>query len=377
MPDKLIAARNYILQKKYKWIWKPIFFKIDTETTHDGMIVFLRLIEKYAITRKITYWLCSYKNLSLEQNILGMNFKNPVGLAAGWNYEGRLTCILPALGFGFDTVGTITNQPYEGNAKPRLGRLIKSRSLLVNKGFKNTGMEETLHRLEGTRFEIPVGLSIGVTNTPAIGSRNEAIRDIAQSFEFAESSPAPFSYYELNISCPNLQVGVEFYSPNHLAELLEAVTKNNLGKPLFVKMPIDKTDKEVLGMLEVVVKYPVRGVVFGNLQKNKNDPTLDPSEVKRFQKGYFSGKPTEKRSNELISLAYQKYGKKLLVIGCGGIFSAEDAYRKIKLGASLVQLITGMIFEGPQLISDINLGLVRLLKADGYKNISEAIGKGN
>ena len=140
-------------------------------------------------------------------------------------------------------------------------------------------------------------------------------------------------------------------------------------------MPIDKTDTEVLEMLEIILKYPVTGVIFGNLQKNRKGSSLNETEVARFPKGNFSGKPTEKRSNELISLTYKTYGKKLLIIGCGGVFSAEDAYKKIKLGASLVQLITGMIFEGPQLISDINLGLVKLLKADGYKNISEAIGK--
>jgi dihydroorotate dehydrogenase len=123
------------------------------------------------------------------------------------------------------------------------------------------------------------------------------------------------------------------------------------------------------------LKYPVSGVIFGNLQKNKQDSSLDQKEVARFAKGNFSGKPTEKRSNELISLAYKTCGEKLIVIGCGGVFNAEDAYKKIKLGASLVQMITGMIFEGPQVISDINLGLVKLLKTDGYKNISEAIGK--
>jgi dihydroorotate dehydrogenase len=239
------------------------------------------------------------------------------------------------------------------------------------------GIKKTLRQLERARFVIPTGLSIGVTNTSTLASQDNAVSDIVKAFEAAENSGVPFGYYELNISCPNLQVPVEFYSPDNLSELLNAVTKNKLSKPLFIKMPIEKTNEEVIGMLEVIVKHPVSGVVFGNLQKNKNDPALDPSEVKRFQKGFFSGKPTEKRSNELISLAYKKYGKKLVIIGCGGIFSAEDAYKKIKLGASLVQLITGMIFEGPQVVSDINLELVKLLKSDSYKNISEAVGKEN
>jgi dihydroorotate dehydrogenase subfamily 2 len=350
-------------------------FKFDAEAVHDLFIKTGRSLGKYTITQKIAGVLWNYKNSSLEQNISGINFKNPIGLAAGFDYEGSLTQILPSVGFGLETVGTITNGSYEGNAKPRLGRLIKSKSLLVNKGFKNLGMEQTLKKIKGSHFKIPVGLSIGVTNTSTLANQNEAILDIVKAFETAENSGIPFSYYELNISCPNLQVSVEFYSPNSLDELLSAVTKNKLSRPLFVKMPIDKTNAEVISMFEVIVKHPVTGVIFGNLQKNKLDLSLDQAEVGRFSKGFFSGKPTEKRSNELISFAYKAYGHKLIIIGCGGVFSAEDAYKKIKLGASLVQMITGMIFEGPQVISDINLGLAKLLQADGYTNISEAVGK--
>lgn len=375
MKDRSTAVRNDVMQEIYRWILKPIFFKFDPETIHGYFLVIGQFIGKHTVTKKLSGFFWNYKNSSLEQDITGLNFKNPIGLAAGFDYEAKLTQILPEIGFGFETIGTITNKAYEGNIKPRLGRLIKSRSLLVNKGFKNLGIKETLKNLEGAHFEIPIGLSIGVTNTPALSGQDDAIRDIVESFEVAEKSPVPFSYYELNISCPNLQVEVEFYSPESLESLLNAVTKNKLSKPLFIKMPIDKTDAEVLLMLKVIEKYPAAGVIFGNLQKNKNDPALDPSEVKNFAKGYYSGKPTEKRSNELISLAYKTSGKKLVIIGCGGIFCAEDAYKKIKLGASLVQMITGMIFEGPQVISDINLGLAKLLKADGYKNISEAIGK--
>ena len=375
MKNKLILARNYLIHKVYKWILKPILFQFDAELVHDCFIKIGHFFGKYRITRKICSIFFNYRNLSLVQDIKWITFKNPIGLAAGFDYEGNLTQTMPEVGFGFETIGTITNNPYEGNKKPRLGRLLKSRSLLVNKGFKNLGMEQTLKKLNGLNFKTPVGMSIGVTNTPTLSNQKEAILDIVESFKKAEVSGINFSYYELNISCPNLQVSVEFYSPKSLEELLVAVTKDKLSKPLFIKMPIDKTDNEVFGMLEVIVKYLVLGVIFGNLQKNKKDPSLDPEEVGRFTKGNFSGKPTEKRSNELISLAFKNYGEELVIVGCGGVFNAEDAYKKIKLGASLVQMITGMIFEGPQTISDINLGLVKLLKKDGYKNISEAVGK--
>ncbi|MDR3519289.1 MAG: quinone-dependent dihydroorotate dehydrogenase [Candidatus Pacebacteria bacterium] len=375
MKDTLISVRNRALRTVYKWILKPILFQFDAELIHDSFIKIGQTIGKSVITRKISSFFCNYKESSLEQNIASLNFVNPLGLAAGFDYEGRLTETMPEIGFGFETIGTITNYPYGGNIKPRLGRLPKSRSLLVNKGFKNLGIHKTLENLVGKKFKIPVGLSIGVTNTSSLSNQKEAILDIVNAFKVAENYKIPFSYYELNISCPNLQTSVEFYSATNLEELLSAVTKNKLSKPLFIKMPIDKTDTEVLEMLEVILKYGVTGVIFGNLQKNKQDPTLDPKEVALFSKGNFSGKPTEKRSNELISLTYKTCGGKIIIIGCGGVFNADDAYKKIKLGASLVQLITGMIFEGPQVISDINLGLVKLLKKDSYKNISEAIGK--
>jgi len=375
MKNELIEARNHTIHTLYKWILKPILFQFDAELVHDYFIKMGHFFGKYKITQKTCSILFNYQDSSLEQTIKGINFKNPVGLAAGFDYEGNLTQTMPEVGFGFETIGTITNNPYEGNTKPRLGRLPKSRSLLVNKGFKNLGMERTLKKLDGLNFKIPVGMSIGVTNTSTLSNQQEAILDIVKAFETAEASAIPFSYYELNISCPNLQVSVEFYSAHSLEELLVAVTKNKLSKPLFIKMPIDKTDAEVLEMLKVIVRYPVSGVIFGNLQKNKKDLSLNPEEVARFTKGNFSGKPTEKRSNELISLTHKTCGDKLIIIGCGGVFNAEDAYRKIKLGASLVQMITGMIFEGPQTIGDINLGLTKLLKRDGYKNISEAVGK--
>jgi dihydroorotate dehydrogenase subfamily 2 len=358
----------------YCHIAKLILFLFDAEAVHNRATSLGKLISYIKpviwVMKKVT----STDDPILAQTIGGIHFKNPIGLAAGFDYEAKLTQVLPAIGFGFGTVGTITNKPYEGNVKPRLGRLKKSRSLLVNKGFKNLGIQETLKKLKGACFEIPIGLSIGVTNTSTLSSQDDAICDIVEAFKVVENSTVPFSYYELNISCPNLQVNVEFYSPKNLEKLLNALTKNKLSKPLFIKMPIDKSNNEVLDMLKVIVKYPVQGVIFGNLQKDKNDPALDPSEVKQFSKGYFSGKPTEKRSNELISLTYKTYGKQLTIIGCGGVFSPEDAYRKIKLGASLVQLITGMIYEGPQLIAEINLGVIKLLKQDEFNHISEAVG---
>ena len=142
-------------------------------------------------------------------------------------------------------------------------------------------------------------------------------------------------------------------------------------------MPIEKSDTDVEAMLTIVAKHSPKGVIFGNLQKDRSHPSFAPDEIARCGKGNFSGKPTFTRSNELIALAYRGYKDRFVIVGCGGIFSAEDAYTKIKLGASLLELITGMIYEGPQLIAQINIGLEALLKRDGYNHISEAVGVNN
>lgn len=311
----------------------------------------------------------------LQQKIAGITFDGPMGLAAGFDYEARLTQILPSIGFGFQTIGTITNLPYGGNPRPMLGRLPKSKSLMVNKGFKNDGAIKTAEKLKHLTFRIPVGISIGKTNGQKLKeTQKTAIADILQAFEVFEKTNIKNAYYELNISCPNLFGNITFYPPKNLDELLSAVDGMKISKPIFIKMPINETDSQTLKMLEVISHHKITGVIFGNLQKNRNDSSLNKDEVAKFKVGNFSGKPTQKRSDELIELAYKNYGKKLIIIGCGGVFSTQDAYRKIKLGASLVQLITGLIYEGPLLVAKINQELPDLLKKDGFSNISEAVG---
>lgn len=361
----------------YRTVIKPLFFLLDPEFVHVTMVNFGEFIGRMGIARVKVRFFTTFDQPALSQNISDVIFAHPVGLAAGFDYEARLTQTLAPWGFGFQTVGTITNEPYEGNERPMLGRLPKSQSLLVNKGFKNLGAESTIKHLEGLQFQIPVGISIGRTNSLELKTQRDSIEDIISTFTKFEKSSLPHAYYELNISCPNLKGDVEFYTPAHLEELLIAVDKLLIKRPLFVKMPIEKSDKEIEEMLTVIARHSPKGVIFGNLQKDRKDPRFDSVEIASAGKGNFSGKPTYVRSNELISLAYKKYSERFVIIGCGGIFSAEDAYTKIRLGASLVQLITGMIYEGPQLIAQINMKLEDMLKRDGYEHISEAVGVGN
>jgi dihydroorotate dehydrogenase subfamily 2 len=369
---------NNTIHFLYKNLVKKILFLVNPEIVHERTTKLGEKMGKSKIITKCLAYLFAQKNPIISTKIAGISFLSPIGLAAGFDYKAELTGLLPALGFGFGTVGTLTYQSYQGNPGPMLGRLPKSKSLLVNKGFKNMGVEATLKKFTGKSFDYPVGISIGKTNTPEIKTQSEAVQDIVSAFLDAEKSGVPFAYYELNISCPNLFGSIEFYQTKHLQELLQAVQKLNLTRPIFIKMPISKTDQEIISIMDVVVTFPcIKAVIIGNLQTNRQNPAIKPAELEKMGKGNFSGLPCQERSNELIALVYKNYGEQIKIIGCGGTFSAQDAYRKITLGASAVQLITGLIFEGPQLVSQINETLPMLLKKDGFKTLQEAIGSKN
>jgi len=329
--------------------------------------------------RDFINWKFNYRSEKLKQKFAGINFATPVGLAAGFDYEAKLTQVLYSLGFGFQSVGTITRLPYEGNPKPRLGRLPKSQSLMVNKGYKNIGAKLISNKLKNMNFKIPLGISIGASNNRQVNTIDKAIKDITDSFKLFEKLKTKNNYYELNISCPNLvNTDLDFYKPKNFRKLLQLISRLNIKKPIFVKMPISVSDKEFTALLNILIDFKfVKGIIIGNLLKDRKNKLIDKQEVRKFKVGSFSGKPCEERSNELIRLTYKKFGNKLLIIGCGGVFSGQDAYKKIKIGASLIQLITGMIYQGPQVISQINLEIEELLEKDGFRNIYEAIGYEN
>lgn len=361
----------------YRKIIKPILFCFPADNVHTFFLKMGRFLGEKSFFRKLTKKIFRYKNDILNQNVLGIKFKNPVGLAAGFDYDADLINILPSVGFGFHTMGTITKLPYAGNPTPMLGRLPKSRSLLVNKGFKNRGIDAVLKKVKKSG-KIPLGISIGATNK-LFKNTDEMSDDIVYSFQKILEKDC-FDYFELNISCPNLinteNLKDKFDEPIGLGLLLNKLSFLKINKPLFIKMYLEKSEGETLTLCEEALKYKfVSGFIFSNLAKDRTNPLFDKKEIENTGKGNFSGKPTEVLSNNLISIIYKKYKDRFIIIGCGGIFTAGDAYEKIKRGASLVQMITGMIYEGPSVIGGINKDLAKLLKKDGYKNISEAVGK--
>lgn len=361
----------------YKNIIKPVLFLFPADDVHIFFLKMGRFLGRCKTAKWKVRILFSYKNKILDQNVAGINFENPIGLAAGFDYDADLISILPSVGFGYHTIGTVTLLPYVGNPKPMLGRLPKSKSLLVNKGFKSMGLESILKKINNSEKKIPLGLSIGSTNQP-YKKVEDMIEDISQSFKRVLPLDY-FDYFELNISCPNL-INVEnlkdkFDEPIGLGMLLNKLSYLNIDKPLFIKMYLEKSSDETLTLAEVASRHLfVSGLIFSNLVKDRTNPHFDKEEIENAGKGNFSGKPTEKITNNLISEVYKKYKDRFIIIGCGGVFTGADAYEKIKRGATLIQMITGMIYEGPSQIGNINRELAKLLKKDGYKNINEAVG---
>lgn len=362
-------VKSRIIGFFYRNILKKIFFLQDPEAIHNRMKIAGNFLGKFKFTRLFTHWLFFYSHPSLRQQVAGIQFENPVGLAAGFDKNAELVDIFPDVGFGHVEIGSITGEPCAGNAKPRLWRLPQSQALVVNYGLYNDGAFAIAERLKRKKFRLPIGVSVAKTNCLETVETEAGIADYVKAYRaFLEIG----DYDTINVSCPNAFGGRPFTDPDRLELLLGALRKVPSRKPMFLKISPDVTDETVDRIIDVARKYHVAGFICSNLTKQGREKITD-SFVPGT--GGISGKVVEEQANHLIRYIYEKTRGEFVIIGLGGIFSAEDAYKKIRLGASLVQLITGMIFEGPQLIGQINFGLVKLLQRDNMNHIGEAVGK--
>ncbi len=356
----------------YGYILKPIFFLFDPELVHDRVTFLGEFLGRFSLSRFLLSKIFVYKNSMLEQQILGINFPNPVGLAAGFDKDARLVRIIPSIGFGFEEVGSVTGKPCKGNEGQRLWRMKNSKALVVYYGLKNEGAKKVAERLSKFKMQNPLGVSIAKTNDRETVGEEEGIQDYIKAYlEFKKRGIG--DYFTVNISCPNTFGGEPFTDPQKLDRLLSKMREAGGGDrtPFFLKLPAELPMSQIDQIIEVSRKHKIYGFICTNLAKSRDNKNIK-DEVPNV--GGMSGKVVGEMSDELIKHIYQKTGKEFVIVGCGGIFNAQDAYRKIKNGASLLQMITGMIFEGPQVVGEINEGLVKLLKKDGYKNISQAVG---
>ena len=360
----------------YRGAIKPLLFKLQPDTVHSGMLRASRAVQWAAPLRGLLAASYAYQDQRLAQDLLGAHFKNPIGLSAGFDKNIELAPILKALGFGFMEGGTITYRQTIGNPRPWFYRLPHSKSLVVHVGLANQGCDKILQRVAGYNSKVfddfPLNISVAQTNSSAVQGEAAAIKECMRALKAAAASRAPL--LTINISCPNTYNGEPFTTPKALERLLAAVDELQLTKPVFLKMPNQLSWTEFEKLLDVAAKHEtIAGVTVSNLAKDRS--LVSPKDtLPETVKGGLSGKPTWEQSNELIRRTYKAYGDRFVIVGVGGVFSAEDAYTKIRLGASLVALITGMIFNGPQLIGQINQGLVKLLERDGLDSITDAIG---
>jgi dihydroorotate dehydrogenase len=337
----------------YKQVLKPLLFKFDPEWVHNVFVDMGESLGNSSLGRGIISSLYRYKGPDITITIDGITYKSPVMLAAGFDYNGRISHVLDCMSFGGDEIGSVTAKPCPGNPKPRLRRMVKSKSLVVYKGLKNQGVDKIINRLKS--FKKPEGfvwgISIAKTNIPEITTLEAGIEDYYYSLKrLTEENMGDF--YTLNISCPNVFGGENFADPIRLELLLKKLSDIKHNKPVYAKMPINSSWEEFNQLLEVLDRYGIHGVVIGNLNKNYNEADF-PEEAPAEYRGGLSGKPCFLPSNYLIRKTRENWGKRFTIIGCGGILSAKDAMEKLDAGADLLQLITGMIFEGPHLMKEI------------------------
>jgi len=325
--------------------------------------------------------LYSFEHEALRQTVWDIPFENPIGLAAGFDKNALMVPFWRTIGFGFAEVGSISARKSLGNKKPRLFRLPDDRAIINRMGLNNQGAKRVSRHLKPSpeRRRIRVGINIVKTHDPTIVGA-DALEDFRTSFRLL----APLAdYIALNISCPNTAEGKTFEEAKALDELLAVIFKERqtagLTVPVLVKLSPLLTDLVVFDsvvedILEVSQSHGVSGYIASNTTPERDGLVTAPDVLKRIGWGGLSGAPLEKLATRLVRYVYRRTEGRVPIIGVGGIASPESAYTKIRAGASLIQLYTGLVYEGPGLIKRIKQGLVQLLERDGLDNIQEAVG---
>ena len=379
----IVGIRNKILWLGFRAI-RPLIFLMEPEQAHYSLKRMGVLLGSNPVTRWLTGLLMDYNHKSLAITVDGIDYRNPVGLSAGFDKDGELTKIYPSIGFGLAELGSFTGEICPGNPGKRLFRMIKSKAIVVWYGLNNEGAETISKRLAKEDFgRLKVGINAANSNLTPEFDLEMSINDYLKTMKLFKDIG---DYYDVNISCPNTQDGEPFVDKKNLDALLTRINEEIRpisDKPIYVKLAADMTLDEINTIVDGCVEHGMDGVVCTNLAKPQYNSEHRPEEYPTVDgrlpkgKGAMSGLPLQRISTNVIRHVYRRTRGKLTIIGVGGIFTAKDAYEKITSGASLLNMITTMIFDGPQNINEINRGLVRLLKKDGFETMAEAVGSRN
>jgi dihydroorotate dehydrogenase len=364
----------------YSSIVRPILFRLPAESAHEFALRSLRLGLLLPAARKSVARRFQTEPFgSLER--FGLQFHNPVGLAAGFDKNGTAATDLAALGFGFIEVGTVTNEPQPGNPKPRVFRLPRDHALVNRLGFNNCGAKQLAENIRRNRPACVLGINIGKSRRVAI---EEAIPDYLASFEAIYQVA---DYVAINVSSPNTPNLRDLQQPGMLENLIASLQTLNSElsslnstaphpKPLLLKIAPDLTDAEVELIIDVAMRTNISGIIATNTTTEREGLETPAKDVQSYGEGGLSGAPLRQRSNQIISLIFRITGGRVPIIGVGGVFSAVDAWEKVRAGASLIQLYTGFIYEGPGVVKRINEDLAVIIKREGFASLDAAVGSG-
>ncbi|NJB37491.1 quinone-dependent dihydroorotate dehydrogenase [Croceivirga sp. JEA036] len=341
----------------YKIILRPVLFLFDAETAHHISFFFIRLFSRLGLTglyKKIFV----FEDKRLEREVFGLKFKNPIGLAAGFDKDAKLYNEFADFGFGFVEIGTLTPKPQAGNPKKRLFRLVEDKAIINRMGFNNKGVYDAVERLK-KKHRVLVGGNIGKNK---VTPNEEAVKDYLICFDALFSH---VDYFVVNVSSPNTPGLRELQDKKPLLEILNKLKRQNAKlakqaklkeKPILLKIAPDLTNAQLFDIIDIVKESAIDGVIATNTTISRKGLKSHLTLVE--EKGGLSGKPLANRSTEVIEFLHYHSNGSFPIIAVGGIFSAEDALAKLKAGASLVQLYTGFIYEGPALLNKINKALV-------------------
>jgi dihydroorotate dehydrogenase len=337
----------------YKKIILPFLFLFDPEKVHNFTFLFFKISLNLPFIGFFIEKIYSVKNNKLERKLFGLEFKNPVGLAAGFDKNAKLYKELSRFGFGFVEIGTVTPEPQQGNPKKRLFRLTNDQGIINRMGFNNDGMAKIALRLKKNKNTL-IGGNIGKNkNTPNTQAVNDYLLCFNHLYEFVD-------YFVVNVSSPNTPNLRELQNKDSLSLILKSLKDENLKKtkpkPILLKISPDLSYQNLSEIVDLVVSLKIDGIIATNTTINRDNLI---SEHKN-ESGGLSGRPVAKKSNEVIKYISEKSNGLIPIIGVGGIHSAQDAIDKIKAGADLVQIYTGFIYEGPSLIKSINKALASL-----------------
>lgn len=336
----------------YKLLIRPLLFCFDPEKVHYFTFSALRVINKIPIVSSVFNSLYQFEDKRLEREVFGLKFKNPVGLAAGFDKDAKLYKELSNLGFGFIEIGTLTPKAQDGNPKKRLFRLQEDSGIINRMGFNNGGVLEAVERLKKNNGHVLIGGNIGKNKvTPNENATEDYVICFNTLYDYVD-------YFVVNVSSPNTPGLRELQDREPLTKLLQTLQDLNTTmpkqKPILLKIAPDLSNEQLLDIIAIVNDTKIAGVIATNTTLSREGL----QSVNKIEAGGLSGKPLTKRSTEVIRFLAEKSNHAFPIIGVGGIHTAEDAIEKLNAGASLVQLYTGFIYEGPRLIKDINRKLL-------------------